>query len=64
MALRDREIFEEELLKIMSVSFVQNSEELPQKYLMTNLTSFESNGITINLNFSDPLLISQGEIPD
>ena len=64
MAPRDREAYEEDLLKIMSVTFVQNSEELPQKYIISNLTSFESHGITINLNFSDPVLVSQGEISD
>lgn len=31
---------------------------------MTNLTEFTSGGLTINLNFSDPLFISQGEMFD
>ena len=30
MAPADREAYEEDLLKIMSVTFIQNSDELPQ----------------------------------
>ena len=29
MSLKDREVFEEELLKIFDVRFIQNSHELP-----------------------------------
>ena len=48
----------------MNVEFIQNSEETSQKYLITNLTTFKAGGISINLNFSDPLLVSQGESAD
>lgn len=64
LSLRDRETFEEELLKIMHVQFIHNSDEEPQRYLMSNLTAFTSYGININLNFSDPVLVSQGETAD
>lgn len=60
MAPRDREAFEEELLKIMSVSYELNSFEKPQRYLYNNLTLFTEGELHIKLNFSDPLLISQG----
>ena len=60
MSLKDREAFEKELEKIMHVEFIQNSDEEPQRYLMSNLTTFTSDGISIHLNFSDPILISQG----
>ena len=54
----ERYAYENELLKLLSVSFELNSYELPQKYILSNLTSFSSKGMTINLNFSDPILIS------
>ena len=58
LTLKDREVYEEKLLKIFHVKFVQNSEELPQKFFASNLTSFEKDGIQISLNFSDPILVS------
>ena len=48
----------------MHISFEQNSDEEPQRYIVSNLTSFSESGISINLNFSDPILISQGEVSD
>ncbi len=48
----------------MHVTFTKNSEELDQKYLMSNLTTFTPEGLNIQLNFSDPLLVSQGEYAD
>ena len=58
MTEKEREAYESELLGLLSVSFELNSYELPQKYILSNLTSFTSEGMTINLNFSDPILIS------
>ena len=55
---KDKEIYEEELLKILSVEYIQNSEELPQSYFNANLTSFTKANMTLHLNFSDPLLVS------
>ena len=48
----------------MSVSFEQNSEELPQRYFLWNLTTFSEGNLQINLNFSDPMLVTQGEDAD
>lgn len=64
MGFAERIEFENGLLDIMHVTFEQNSEEIPQRYFTSNLTSFEPDGIRINLNFSDPLLVSQGEDAD
>ena len=64
MSLEKRETFEEELKRIMHVEFIHNTDEEPQRYLMSNLTKFTNSGININLNFSDPILVSQGEIAD
>lgn len=55
---------DEALLDILHVVFVKNSEELDQKFFSSNLTDFTPNGINIQLNFSDPLLISQGDEAD
>lgn len=54
----DREVFEKDLIKIMNVQFEQNSEEIAQKFFYSELVDFTPDGIQINLNFSDPLLIS------
>ena len=40
LSLQDREIYEEELQKIMHVQFLKNSDERTQKYFTANLTSF------------------------
>lgn len=64
MSLKKRETFEEDLKKIMHVQFIHNTDEEPQQYLMSNLTTFTSNRIHINLNFSDPFLVSQGATAD
>ena len=45
MSLADRQVFEEELLKIMHASFIQNSEEAPQKYVISDLAEFKADGI-------------------
>ena len=58
LSLRDREIYEEELQKIMHVQFLKNSDEQAQKYFTANLTSFTQYELRINLNFSDPILVS------
>ena len=64
MSLKRRETFEEDLMKIMHVEFIHNTDEEPQRYLMSNLTTFTNRGIDIHLNFSDPILVSQGENAD
>lgn len=64
MSPKDSEEFEKELKKIMHVQFIHNTDEEPQRYLMSNLTTFTNDGISINLNFSDPILVSQGETAD
>ena len=56
----DRSAYEKRLDEILHVQFVKNSEELEQKYFTSNLTSFSEQGIQVNLNFSDPLLVSAG----
>ena len=48
----------------MHVQFEKNSDELEQKFFISNLTRFEPDGISVNLNFSDPILISQGAKAD
>ena len=64
MSLQDQESFDKELIKIMHVQFEKNSYENPQKFVISNLTSFEPEGIRISLNFSDPILVSQGANAD
>ena len=64
MAYQDRIQFENALLDIMHVKFEQNSDELPQRYFASNVTEFTKDGLRINLNFSDPILISQGQEAD
>lgn len=58
MSIEDQASFDKELLKIMHVQFEKNSDELEQKFFISNLTRFEPDGISVNLNFSDPILIS------
>ena len=52
---------------IMDVSFIMNSdaesEETELKYFLT-LTEFTSSNVQVNVNFSDPMSISQGFKPD
>ena len=48
----------------MSASFEKLSEEPNQTYFEYELISFTNEGLQIKLNFSDPLLISEGEEPD
>ena len=42
MAEKEREEYENELKGLLSVSFELNSYELPQKYILSNLTSYTS----------------------
>ena len=51
-------------MDILHVTFVKNSDEDDQRYFATNLTHFTAEGIELQLNFSDPLLISAGENAD
>ena len=60
----NRRNYEEELSSLLRIDFIQNSEEVSQQYFFSNLTDFSETGVTINLNFSDPLLISAGESAD
>lgn len=62
--ITEREEREEKAKEFMHVTFVKNSEEQPQTYFVANLTQFKPEGIKINLNFSDPLFVSQGGISD
>ena len=64
LSLQDRLVYEEELLKIMHITFEQNSEEKEQKYFLQNIVSFDNKGVQLKLNFSDPMLVSQGEEAD
>ena len=48
----------------MHVTFLKNSYEKDQKFFFSNLTDFTPEGIKIKLNFSDPLLVSQGQDAD
>ena len=48
----------------MHVTFLKNSYEKEQKFFFSNLTDFTPEGIKIKLNFSDPLLVSQGQDAD
>ena len=43
---------------IIAVDFIKNSLEKEQSFFSYNLTEFSNEGITIQLEFSDPLLIS------
>ena len=47
-------------LEALQVVYEKNSEEKDQAYFGYNLTDFSPAGVTIKLNFSDPLLVSQG----
>lgn len=59
---KEREQAESFISKIFQVIFVKNSEETEQKSFGQDLASFSPAGLTINLQFSDPLLVSQGEV--
>lgn len=48
--------------RIFEVIYVKNSDEVDQKVFDQELIDFNSAGLTINLKFSDPLLVSQGEV--
>ena len=48
----------------MYINFSKNSDETDQKYFSSLLTDFTESGLEIKLNFSDPLLVSQGEVAD
>jgi hypothetical protein len=49
---------------VFTVIFIKNSEESPQSYFDQSVASFSSSGLKVNLDFSDPLLVSQGDVPD
>ena len=50
--------------EIFDVTYVKNSHVEDQEYFDYQLTSFNETGVTIQMNFSDPILISQGFEPD
>ena len=54
----ERDRLESELSKLIEVTFVKNTEEPDQRYFNFNLTAFDSKGLEIKMNFSDPLLVS------
>ena len=64
LSLEERGIVEEQALDLIHVVFLKNSYESEQRYFLSNLTDFTSAGLKIRLNFSDPLLVSQGESRD
>jgi hypothetical protein len=43
---------------LIEVTFIKNTEEPDQRYFNFNLAAFESKGLVVKLNFSDPLLVS------
>ena len=64
MTESELQFFEAVISEVFSVSFIQNSDEKAQNYFKQTVVEFKSSGLDIQLDFSDPLLISQGEIPD
>ena len=46
------------------VSFIKNSDEENQSEFSAKLEQFESGGLSIQVQFSEPLLVSQGEDKD
>ena len=48
----------------VTIEFLQNSIEEDQTAFLFNVTTFTPAGISIHLNFSEPLLVSQGEQAD
>lgn len=59
MNFSDRISFENDLLDILDVRYIINSDEPSQQYFNWNLTRFNEAGMHIKLNFSDPILVSQ-----
>ena len=49
---------DELLEKALTVSYIRNQEENAQAHFSANLTDFSKSGVTIRLNFSDPLYVS------
>ena len=45
MTVEDREAFEEELLQIMHIQFIKNSEEVGQRYFASNITEMTESGL-------------------
>lgn len=45
MTVEDREAFEEELLQIMHIQFIKNSEEVGQRYFASNVTEMTESGL-------------------
>ena len=64
MTESELQFFEAVISEVFSVSFIQNSDEKEQNYFKQTVVEFKSSGLDIQLDFSDPLLISQGEVPD
>ena len=64
MTESELKFFEAVISEVFSVSFIQNSDEKAQNYFKQTVVEFKSSGLDIQLDFSDPLLISQGEVPD
>ena len=49
---------------MLQVEFEKNSEENDQESFGYKLISFDSSGLQIKIGFSDPLLVSQGDVAD
>ena len=58
MTAADQLQLDEFVADVFQVVFVKNSEEIEQKFLEQNVAKFTSEGIMIQLDFSDPLLVS------
>ena len=50
--------------QIFQVVFIKNSDEEEQSFFNQSIVQFTPSGITVQMDFSDPLLISQGDEPD
>ena len=58
MSAADQLQLDEFVADVFQVVFVKNSEEIEQKFFEQNVAKFTSEGIMIQLDFSDPLLVS------
>ena len=60
----EKAALESMISEIFSVVFVQNSDEDEQRKFSSSITEFTSAGLSVQLDFSDPLLVSHGDSPD
>lgn len=64
LTLSEQEEYRDFSKSVLSVKFLKFTEEKDQDFFNYELVSFKPEGIQIRLNFSDPLLVSQGEYAD